>query len=221
LLLNGISTYTGSTTVSNGVLGGTGSIASPLTVTSGGTLSPGLPLGTFTVSNSVALGGTTFMELNQSSPATNSELAVTGTLAGGGALIVTNVGPTLINGSTFQLFSKLVPVASFSSITLPTGGGSYQWTTNLGVNGSITLVSGGANGVNTNSTNIVYGVTNNTLTLSWPADHTGWRLQVQTNSLSVGISTNWATVPGSTTTNSVPVPIVTTNGSVFYRLIYP
>jgi hypothetical protein len=56
--------------------------------------------------------------------------------------------------------------------------------------------------------------------LSWPADHIGWRLQVQTNSLSVGITTNWFDLAGTSTTNSVNITI-STNGTVFYRLIYP
>jgi len=75
--------------------------------------------------------------------------------------------------------------------------------------------------VNTNPTNIVFSVTNNQLVLSWPADHTGWRLQAQTNNLSVGIGTNWVTVGGSTGTNQVVIPINITNGSVFYHLVYP
>lgn len=75
--------------------------------------------------------------------------------------------------------------------------------------------------VNATPTNIVFTVTGNQLTLSWPADHTGWRLQAQTNSLNVGITTNWANVNGSSTTNQIVVPINLTNGSVFYRLVYP
>ncbi len=71
-----------------------------------------------------------------------------------------------------------------------------------------------------NPTNILYGVTNNQLTLTWPADHIGWQLQVQTNKLSVGISSNWANVSGSTGTNQIAFPIVPTNGAVFYRLAY-
>ena len=59
------------------------------------------------------------------------------------------------------------------------------------------------------------------LTLSWPADHTGWQLQTQANSLSAGINTNWVNVVGSTTTNKVVVPINPINGTVFYRLVYP
>jgi hypothetical protein len=74
--------------------------------------------------------------------------------------------------------------------------------------------------VNTNPTNIVASVSGNQLTLSWPADHTGWTLQAQTNKLSTGLGTNWVNVPDSTSTNQVIVPIVSTNGSVFYRLFY-
>jgi hypothetical protein len=75
--------------------------------------------------------------------------------------------------------------------------------------------------VNVSRTNIVFAVTNNQLTLSWPADHTGWQLQAQTNLISVGINTNWVNVSGSASTNQVVIPINLTNGCVFYRLVYP
>ena len=61
----------------------------------------------------------------------------------------------------------------------------------------------------------------NSLTLTWPADHTGWRLQVQTNPLSAGLGTNWFDLGGTATTNSWLVQPDTGNGSVFYRLIFP
>jgi hypothetical protein len=59
------------------------------------------------------------------------------------------------------------------------------------------------------------------LALSWPSDHKGWQLQAQTNSISVGISSNWVNVANSTTTNRVIVPINLSNGTVFYRLQAP
>ncbi len=70
-------------------------------------------------------------------------------------------------------------------------------------------------------TNIVLSTSGGNLTLSWPSDHTGWRLQVQTNDLSAGLRTNWFDVSGSITTNQVIIPIGQTNGSVFYRMAYP
>ncbi|MDR3459654.1 MAG: sialate O-acetylesterase [Verrucomicrobiae bacterium] len=59
------------------------------------------------------------------------------------------------------------------------------------------------------------------LQLSWPVVNAGWRLQVQSNSLSTGLSTNWIMVTGSNVTNQVTMPIGSTAGSVFFRLIYP
>ncbi len=71
---------------------------------------------------------------------------------------------------------------------------------------------------NLTPTNILAGVTNGQLTLSWPLDHIGWVLQVQTNTL---IPTNWVNVAGSASTNQVTTPVIPTNGAVFYRMIYP
>ena len=59
------------------------------------------------------------------------------------------------------------------------------------------------------------------LELSWPQDHIGWSLEIQTNKTSVGLSNNWAVVSGSATTNKVFLPVTMTNGCVFLRLAYP
>jgi hypothetical protein len=75
--------------------------------------------------------------------------------------------------------------------------------------------------INLNPTNIVFAITNHSLALSWPSDHTGWQLQAQTNNLSAGLKSNWANVGGSTATNMMVIPINLTNGCVFYRLVYP
>jgi hypothetical protein len=70
-------------------------------------------------------------------------------------------------------------------------------------------------------TNIVMQVSGGQLQLSWPQDHLGWRLQIQTNDLSSGLGTNWVTVPGSTSFNQFSLPVNITNGPVFLRLVYP
>jgi hypothetical protein len=62
------------------------------------------------------------------------------------------------------------------------------------------------------------------LTLSWPADHVGWRLLMQTNNLNGGISLNtndWTTVSSSQQTNQVTLPVAPALPAEFYRLIYP
>lgn len=78
--------------------------------------------------------------------------------------------------------------------------------------------------VNTTPTNIVAKVSGTNLTLSWPADHIGWRLLTQTNNLARGISRNtndWGTVANSASTNLVTIPINPTKPAEFYRLVYP
>ncbi|HXC35707.1 MAG TPA: glycosyl hydrolase family 28 protein [Candidatus Acidoferrales bacterium] len=59
------------------------------------------------------------------------------------------------------------------------------------------------------------------LNVSWPQDHTGWYLQIQTNKASAGLGNNWITVPASAMTNQFSLPINPANGCVFLRLEYP
>ena len=59
------------------------------------------------------------------------------------------------------------------------------------------------------------------LQITWPQDHTGWHLQVQTNSSGGGLNGNWLDVPNSNLTNRMTLPLDSTNGSVFYRLAFP
>lgn len=61
----------------------------------------------------------------------------------------------------------------------------------------------------------------NSLALSWPADHRGWHLQVQTNSPAIGLTTNWSIVPGSDMVTNASVTPNPLNSAVFYRLVYP
>jgi hypothetical protein len=72
-----------------------------------------------------------------------------------------------------------------------------------------------------NSTNLVFAAGGNQLQLSWPPDHLGWRLEIQTNSLANGLGTNWVTVPNSTNIITTNMIITPANDCVFYRLAYP
>ncbi|HZQ46773.1 MAG TPA: PQQ-dependent sugar dehydrogenase, partial [Verrucomicrobiae bacterium] len=65
------------------------------------------------------------------------------------------------------------------------------------------------------SLRLTIGLSGNNLDISWPV--AGGRLQSQTN----GLGTNWVTVPNSTTTNHVVVPVNPASSRVFYRLAVP
>jgi hypothetical protein len=76
--------------------------------------------------------------------------------------------------------------------------------------------------VNTTPTNVTFTATTGQLTLTWPADRIGWRLEVQTNGLNTGLSpSGWFTVSNSAQTNTVVLPVDPDAPSVFYRLVYP
>lgn len=71
------------------------------------------------------------------------------------------------------------------------------------------------------ATNVSFQIIGNQLKLSWPQDHQGWELQVQTNDLSAGIGTNWITVPNSTNVITTNITVTPANTCVFFRLVYP
>jgi hypothetical protein len=126
-------------------------------------------------------------------------------------------GGATVSGSTNSTLSLL-------NLTSQDIAGSYELVAQAGGTGFF-LDSRPATvlpAVNTNPTDIVVLVSaGHQLTVNWPADHVGWQLQVQTNSLSTGLSGNWSGLSGSTTTNQVIVPIDIANGTVFFRLVYP
>ncbi len=199
-------------------LRGSGSILGNVTAASGATLSPGFSIGTLTVSGTLTFlaNSTNLMELDAASH-TNDLLTGLTSVSYGGRLLVTNLSGSFAAGDSFKLFNAGSYSGSFASITLPALTGGLAWTNKLAVDGTIAVISP----VNTTPTNIMMQVSGGNLILSWPADHIGWRLETQTNSLAIGLTTNWFTVPGSTGTNQISLPLDSTGGSIFYRLAYP
>jgi len=197
-------------------LWGEGTIRGSLNAAAGTTINPGFSTGTLTITNLANLNGTVNMELNRTA-SPNCDRIVAAAFAGSGAtLVVTNIGPTLVTGDKFQLFSG--PVTAFTAVSLPVSSGSiaYVWDNKLAIDGSIQLLSGGVDPTPTNITAVV--TSGNILQLSWPESHKGWSLQAQTNALNVGISNNWYNVAGSADTNVWSVTINPLNPTVFYRL---
>jgi autotransporter-associated beta strand protein len=192
------------------------------TVTCAGTISPGTSggaIGTLTFSNAPVLKGVTAMSVNRASGVlANAQVSVpAGTLAFGGTLTVTSTGDALQTGDSFRLFNAASYAGAFAVTNLPALSSGLGWSNSLAANGSLTVVTT----VSLVPTNLVWGVSAAGLTLSWPPDHTGWRLQAQTNPLDGGLNTNWADVSGGSLTNNVTFPMDPATGSVFYRLVYP
>src|SRR6185503_3529761 len=133
LALNGVCTFTGGTTVSNGTLlvngslapgavvvangalGGTGTIRGTVAVQSAGILSPGASIGTLTVSNTLTLSGTTFVEVNAAAHSSDLVRGVT-TLTYGGTLVVTNLAGAFASGDSFKLFDATTYLGAFATV---------------------------------------------------------------------------------------------------------
>ena len=125
-----------------GTLGGTGAVAGPVTVNNGGTLAPGAGgIGTLTINNTLALHGTTAMEISKGGGTPSADLiAGVTTLTYGGTLTVTNLAGTLAAGDSFTLFSAGSYSSSFSTINLPALGSNLAWDTSaLASNGTIKI----------------------------------------------------------------------------------
>jgi hypothetical protein len=109
--------------------------------------------------------------------------------------------------------------ATLSIPNIQTNDAYYLVATNI--YGSVTSSTVVVNviSINNNPTNIAFSVTNNQLTLTWPADHTGWHLQ--SNSVSLTATGSWFTIPGSAATNQFIVTPDISSTNVFYRMVYP
>jgi hypothetical protein len=134
---------TGSTlTLGSGqVLRGGGNLAGSLVANLGSTVAPGETTnGILTISNSIVLGGTTFMKFTKSAN-TNDVLRTSGSIAYAGTLVVSNSsGTSVAGGESYKLFSAASYSGGFTTIIPATPGAGLTWNTNnLTVNGTISI----------------------------------------------------------------------------------
>lgn len=207
-----VNTYTGSTTVSNGTLVVSGGAVGGNLDLEGGVIAAA-PAGTIATLNvagvmNINSGGVQVAVNKALSPSNTVFNAVGGINVVAGAVNVVNAGGPLAVGDKFTLFSQ--PVINGGALTV-TGSGA-TWINDLAVDGSITVQTVT---VVTPPTLGVARVGNN-LQFSWTGS--GFKLQAQTNNLSVGLSNNWGDYPGGGS-SPVSVPINVANGAAFFRLI--
>lgn len=153
----------------------------------------------------------------------------------GGTIVIMNTGSaSFAAGQSFPLFQNtyggslgnagLNTTNSYPVISPANPGPGLQWDLSTVIqNGTI-----GIKTINMTPTNLVYSAAlinsgSNIVThLQWPSDYTGWYLQSQQNPLTIGLSTNWTTIGGSSFTNDmVFTNAVITNTAVFYRMVFP
>jgi autotransporter-associated beta strand protein len=219
LLLNGV-IGASAVTVTGGTLSGNGVIKGPVTIQSGGRLAPGVSIGTLTISNSLSLSGATVMKLN-SALGTNDFVRGLTTVNYGGVLTLSNQAGTIIAGDAFKLFSANSYQGAFTALNPASPGPGLAWNTNtLATDGTLRIVSTTPTAISMEPVTPC-APSSSCFTISWPEDHIGWRLQAQTNSVSVGLGANWFDVPSSLTTNQMSIMVDLAVGSVFYRLVYP
>jgi hypothetical protein len=175
--------------------------------------------GNIALQGAYALANGTKMSFGLGGSAGNGSISLSGGAAFVGSLSVNLNGffwPAV--GSSFNLLNYTAESGLlFTNATFPA---FITWQTNYNPAAfALSVIARSTNATPTNLT--VTPIIGTNLLLQWPGDHTGWRIQTQTNPVTVGLSTNWAILAGSSVTNQIVLPIGTTNGTVFFRMIYP
>jgi autotransporter-associated beta strand protein len=225
LLVNGTA-GTGAVTVqTNATLGGSGSLAGAATVQAGGTLQGG----DINYSNTLTFGGGLTLGNSASAVTCSSFKIAAGGHIFGGALSVNGTNLINIQDATLPAGTNTLITYSGGSIGGANGFAGFQLgmvpagvTAQLLNTGSaVELAVTPAPMVNTNSPVLVNSLSGGTLTLSWPSNHLGWRLEVQTNAPGAGLGTNWFTWPNSTNVTSTNFTVTPANPTTFFRLVFP
>lgn len=158
------------------------------------------------------------------SPVVTSESSTTAGLAWSAGISASgyNVKRSTVSGSGYATVAGNVSGLSFTDSGLTPGGTYYYVFTATNAYGeSAASPQVTVHTVSTTPAHLALSAAGGQMQFNWPSDHTGWRLEAQTNTVGMGLSTNWVTVAGSTGTNQLSIPITTGNASVFFRLVYP
>jgi len=133
-----------------------------------------------------------------------------------------NLKRSTTSGGPYTTIATNLPYLNYSDTGLANGMPYYYVVTatnSFGESGNSTEAS--AWSISTSPTPLNFVAMGGQIQISWPMDHTGWHLQVQTNAPNAGIGADWVDVPDSNLTNQFSAAISTANGSVFFRLTYP
>lgn len=163
------------------------------------------------------------------------EVATLVTTLAAPAGLATTVGDGLVSLSwnavagavNYQVFRSMTNGGPYSQIATVTTTNYLNTALLNGTNYFYVVKAANTVGTSANSTQVSarpvstvpptssFALVGNQIELTWPADHTGWRLQMNTNLNAA----NWQAVPGASATNQILIQ--TTNASAFFRLVYP
>jgi autotransporter-associated beta strand protein len=203
---SGSGTGTGEVSATGGKLAGDGMISGAVSIYDPAAISPGTTVGKLTINNTLTLSGNTLIDVDKAA-GTNDQIVAT-TVNYGGTLTATSLSGALNAGDSFVIFRAGTHTGDFASIA-GTPGDGLEWRFDPAT-GVLSVVS-----VVVNPPTLLYTVDGSALTFTWA--EAGFRLQAQTNSLSTGIGTDWADVPGGES-SGVIVPIDLASPCVFFRL---
>ena len=126
------------------------------------------------------------------------------------------------NGGPYAVIASGLTGAAFTDTGLADGTSYYYVVSSSNPGGeSGNSSQAAAQPVSLSAPMVSVSAASGRLQIGWPTDHTGWTLQVQTNTAAQGLGTNWVNVSGSGATNQFSLPVNGSNPSVFYRLYHP
>ncbi len=135
-------TLTGAISIAKGsILGGSGKLEKAVSIPKGARLAPGVEIGTLTFAGNLTLAGDLRIEVDRSAAQTSDKLVVGGTvkLAPSARVHVSNLGPSLQPGDTFQVFEKAVAGADALPI-VPKLAPGLAWQNGLAVDGTLAVL---------------------------------------------------------------------------------
>ncbi|HOP97151.1 MAG TPA: hypothetical protein PLK78_06890 [Verrucomicrobiota bacterium] len=203
-----------------------------LVIAAGGVFRPGDTetevIGEFMVEGRLDInnGSTTIIDIDLNHPATNDVVFADRWSTLQGRIVMNNIGTVpFAVGQSFHIFRNnngdTFPNSPDNANHIPVmwplaPGLGMQWDlSDFRTNGIIRIAALAPTNAPTLGAQFAGGTN---LTLTWPASFAGYQVQVQTNTLDVGLTETWYPVEGSETTNRVDLEIDPNNPAVFFRL---
>jgi hypothetical protein len=214
-----------------------------LAINNGATFAPGASpansIGVFTVearldinqASGAVPAGRLLIDVDMNNPAVHDMVVVDKWSNIRGTTVMNNIGAVpFAAGQSFRIVTNSFGIANLPEIAnldytfqpLSPGVG-LAWDAMGGTTtaGGINFITNGIVGIKSVpalSTNLTVLITSNLWFISWPDEYVGWRLEGQTNPLTIGLSNNWIVVPNSQITNRSAIRMNPANGTVFWRM---